>query len=97
MRDLTGWQTTQKRLKTTETQDECILGYSQFVVRSQVQPLHQRTFAFVVFDSTNPKWDIDWCNTPQHGRNFCYDNFNETSRREQAMIAEFPLASEESA
>ena len=74
MRDLTGWQTTEKRLKTTETQDECILGYSQFVVKSQVQPLHQRTFAFVVFDSTNPKWDIDWCNTPQHGRNFCYDN-----------------------
>lgn len=69
-----GMATTEKRLKTIETEDECILGYSQVVIKSQVQPSHQRTFAFVVFDSTNPKWDIDWCNSPEHGHNFCYEN-----------------------
>jgi hypothetical protein len=75
MRDLMGWQTAEKRQQLAQTQDECILGYSQFVIKSQVQPSHLQTFAFVVFESTNPKWDIDWCdNSGQHGRNFCYDN-----------------------
>ena len=61
VRDLIGWQTPEKRQRMLETQDECILGYSQFAIKSQVQPSHQRLFAFVVFESTNPQWDIDWC------------------------------------
>ena len=75
MRDLMGWQTAEKRQRLPATQDECISGYSQFVIKSRVQPRHQQTLAFVVFESTNPKWDIDWCNSPDHGRNYCYENF----------------------
>jgi hypothetical protein len=74
MRDLMGWQTAEKRQKLIQTEDECISGYSQFVIKSQVQPAHQRTLAFVVFESTNPKWDIDWCNSSHKGRNYCYEN-----------------------
>jgi hypothetical protein len=74
MRDLTGWQTAEKRQKLAPTEDECIQGYSQFVIKSPVHPSHQQTFAFLMFESTNPKWDIDWCNTGDHGRNYCYED-----------------------
>jgi hypothetical protein len=74
VRDLMGWQTSGKRQKMLETRNECILGYSQFVIKSQVQPAHLQVYAFVVFDSTNPKWDVDWCNNSGEGRNFCHDD-----------------------
>jgi len=74
MRDLMGWQTSEKRQKMAETRDECILGYSQFVIKSQVRPAHLQISAFVVFESANPKWDVDWCNNSGEGRDHCYDD-----------------------
>jgi hypothetical protein len=72
VRDWMGWQTADKRQRMLETQEECILGYSQFVLKSQVPALRQRKLVFVVFESTNPTWDVDWCSPGRHGRNFCF-------------------------
>jgi hypothetical protein len=74
VRDLMGWQTAEKRQKMLETKNECILGYSQFVIKSQVQPAPLHLYAFVIFESTNPQWDVDWCNHSGEGRNFCADD-----------------------
>jgi len=74
VRDLTGWQTAQKIQRMQETQDECVLGYSQFVVKTQVQTSHLHMYVFVAFDSTNPKWDVDWCNPNDRGRDYCSDD-----------------------
>jgi hypothetical protein len=74
VRNLMGWQTTEKRQRAQEVQEECLLGYSQFVLKTQVQPSHRQMFVFVEFASANPKWDIDWCTGAKHGRNYCYED-----------------------
>jgi hypothetical protein len=73
VRDLMGWQTAEKRQRMRETQVECLLGYSQFAVKTQVPTAHVRVYAFVVFDSTKAKWDVDWCDPTDNARNYCYD------------------------
>jgi hypothetical protein len=74
VRDLMGWQTAEKRQTMQETQAECVLGYSQFLVKSEVQASHLHMHVFVVFDSTNPKWNVDWCNPNDRGRDYCGDD-----------------------
>jgi hypothetical protein len=71
VRDLMGWQTAEKRQKMQETQEECLLGYSQFLIKSQVQASHLNMYVFVVFDSTNPKWNVDWCSPNNNRRDYC--------------------------
>jgi hypothetical protein len=71
VRDLMGWQTAEKRQKMQETQEECLLGYSQFLIKSQVQASHLNMYVFVVFDSTNPKWNVDWCTPNDNRRDYC--------------------------
>jgi hypothetical protein len=34
VRDLMGWQTPEKRQQMLKTQDECVLGYSQFALKT---------------------------------------------------------------
>ncbi len=71
VRDLMGLQTAEKRQHMQETQEECLLGYAQFLVKSQVQTSHFHMYVFVVFDSTNPKWNVDWCSPNDRGRDYC--------------------------
>jgi len=55
--DSMGWQTPEKLQKMAETQAECLLGYSQFTIKSQVQPANvwnQSMFAYVMLESDNP-------------------------------------------
>lgn len=74
VRDLMGWQTAEKRQQTQEVQDECLLGYSQFVLETQVQPSDRQMFVFVEFASANPQWDIDWCSSGSRGPSHCYED-----------------------
>ncbi|MFZ0478950.1 MAG: hypothetical protein WAL71_07350 [Terriglobales bacterium] len=74
MHDLMGIQTPEKIRLGKETQAECLLGYSQFVVKTHVQAKYRQVFAFVVFDSANPKWAIDWCTPNNETRNYCYED-----------------------
>jgi hypothetical protein len=76
--DLMGFQTPEKLQRFRDTRNECLLGYSQFILKTQVHPSRPRQmFVFVVFQSANPKWDIDWCSPGRHGPNHCYEELKE--------------------
>lgn len=81
--DLMGFQTPEKIAKMAIAKAECLAGYSQFTIKSQIQPenyWNKNMFSYIVFESQNADWSVDWCHSTQRKHLHCDRDLFELQR-----------------